>query len=115
MEVEDFTTFANRFSIVFKAVDVTKNYNSPKISVYPNPVTEKRFNLQTINLGTGKYTVTLINTKGQSVLTTSINHISAVSAETIHLNNVLSLGLYTVILKSEDGKIFRSELLVDTK
>jgi len=111
----DPASFTNRFSIVFKAANIVKYYNSPKISVFPNPVTENVFNLQTINLGTGKYTVTLINTKGQTIPAASINHISAVTTETIHLNRILSAGMYTVILKSEDGTIYQSELMANCK
>jgi len=106
----DAATYANRFSIVFKANVVAVN-NATKISVYPNPVTEKVFTIQTQNVAAGKYNVSMINAMGQTVMTTTINHAAGVSNETISMDRVLSSGMYTVVLKSADGKLYQSELL----
>jgi len=106
----DAATYANRFSIVFKANVVAVN-NATKISVYPNPVTEKVFTIQTQNVAAGKYSVSMINAMGQTVMTTTINHAAGVSNETISMDRVLSSGMYTVVLKSADGKQYQSELL----
>jgi len=106
----DAATYANRFSIVFKANVVAVN-NATKISVYPNPVTEKVFTIQTQNVAAGKYSVSMINAMGQTVMTTTINHAAGVSNETISMDRVLSSGMYTVVLKSADGKLYQSELL----
>ena len=106
----DVATYANRFSIVFKANVVAVN-NATKISVYPNPVTEKVFTIQTQNVAAGKYNVSMINAMGQTVMTTTINHAAGVSNETIRMNKVLSAGMYTVVLKGADGMQYQSELL----
>ena len=106
----DVATYANRFSIVFKANVVAVN-NATKISVYPNPVTEKVFTIQTQNVAAGKYNVSMINAMGKKVMTTTINHAAGVSNETIRMNIVLSSGMYTVVLKGADGMQYQSELL----
>ena len=53
----------------------------------------------------------MINAMGQTVMTTTINHAAGVSNETIRMNKVLSSGMYTVVMKSADGKLYQSELL----
>ena len=107
---KDSGTYASRFSIVFKENVVAVN-NSTKISVYPNPVAEKVFTIQTLNVAAGRYNVSMINAMGQTVMTTTINHAAGVSNETIRMDKVLSSGMYTVVMKSADGKLYQSELL----
>ena len=108
----DAATYANRFSVVFKASKVMQIVNSGKLSVYPNPVTDKVVTVQTTNIAAGKYNVTMINNIGQTVLTTTINHLSGSTTETIKMNKVLPSGVYTMLLKNTNGTgNYQSELL----
>ena len=108
----DAATYANRFSVVFKATKIMPTVNSGKLSVYPNPVTDKVVTVQTINIAAGKYNVSFINNLGQTVLTTTINHLSGSTTETIRMNKVLPSGVYTLMLKNTNGTgVYQSELL----
>ena len=109
----DASTFANRFSIVFKASKTIPVVISGKLSVYPNPVTDKVVTVQTLNIATGKYNVTLTNNMGQTVFSSTINHLSGSSIETIKMNKSMTSGVYTMLLKNTDGTgLYQSELLV---
>ena len=82
------------------------------ITVYPNPVTEKSFTLQMLNVAGGKYNVVLINNLGQEVFNTPITHVEGSSSETITMNKALSGGVYTIVLRSTEGKgVYQTELL----
>ncbi len=109
----DANTYKNRFSVVFKSakvVPVTTVKGS--ISVYPNPVTEKVFTIQTAKIAVGKYKVVIVNNLGQEVFNTTINHTEGSTTETIKMNKSVSSGLYTVVLRSEEGKgVYNTELL----
>ena len=108
----DAATYANRFSVVFKASKTIPVVNSGKLSVYPNPVTDKVVTVQTLNIASGKYNLSLINNMGQTVVTTIINHLSGSITETIRMNKVLPTGVYTMMLKNTNGSgIYQSELL----
>ena len=86
--------------------------NSGKLSVYPNPVTDKVVTILTTNIAAGKYNVSMINNMGQTILTTTINHLSGSTTETIKMNKVLPSGVYTMMLKNTDGTgVYQSELL----
>ena len=108
----DAATYANRFSVVFKSDKTMPIVNSSKLSVYPNPVSDKVVTVQTLNIVSGKYNVSLINNMGQTVLTSTINHLSGSTTETISMNKVLPSGMYTLTLKNTDGTAnYQSELL----
>ena len=108
----DAATYQNRFSVVFKQAKVVPAATATgKISVYPNPVTNNTVTLQTANVAAGKYNVVLINSLGQEVFNTTINHTAGSTTETINMNKMIT-GLYTVALKSVDGKVvFNTELI----
>ena len=109
----DAVTYKDRFSIVFKSAKVVPVATTGKgsITVYPNPVTEKAFTIQTANVAAGKYNVVLVNSVGQEVMNTIINHVQGSSNETIKLNKLMT-GMYTVVLSSTDGKVkYTTELL----
>ena len=80
--------------------------------MYPNPVTEQSFTLQTMNIASGKYHVLLVNNLGQEVLSTEITHKEGSSSEIITMNKTLPSGIYTIALRSEEGKgVYQTELL----
>ena len=109
----DTVTYKDRFSVVFKKVAVVPvAIVKGKISVYPNPVTEQSFTLQTMNIASGKYHVLLVNNLGQEVLSTEITHKEGSSSEIITMNKTLPSGIYTIALRSEEGKgVYQTELL----
>ncbi len=109
----DATTYKERFSIVFKpAAVVPVTTVKGKITVYPNPVTERAFTVQMLNIAAGKYNVVLVNNLGQEVFNSAVTHKEGSSSETITMNRSLSGGMYTLVLRSVDGKtVYNTELL----
>ncbi len=109
----DANTYKNRFSVVFKSAKVVPATTvKGNISVYPNPVTEKSFNLQLTGIATGKYNVVIVNSLGQEVFNTTINHKEGSTTENVKMNQSIPGGLYTVVLRSAEGKgVYNTELL----
>jgi len=106
-------TYQNRFSVVFKSAKVVPATTvKGNISVYPNPVTGKSFTIQTANVAAGKYNVVMVNSLGQEIFNTVINHKDGSTTETIKMNKAVTGGMYTVVLKSAEGKgVYNTELL----
>ena len=109
----DAATYQNRFSVVFKSAKVVPaTIVKGSISVYPNPVTEKTFTIQTANVAAGKYNVVMVNSLGQEVMSTTINHVQGSTTETIKMNKSVVGGLYTLVLRSSDSKtVYNTELI----
>ena len=109
----DAQSYKDRFSVVFKQSKVVPVINvKGSINVFPNPVTAKSFKVQTSNIAAGKYTVVMVNSFGQEVSSTPITHVEGSNNETITMSKRLSTGVYTLVLKSAEGKtIYQTELL----
>ena len=110
----DIQSYKDRFSIVFKQSKVVVPVVTVKgsISVFPNPVTAKSFKVQTSNIASGKYNVVMVNTFGQEVMSTPITHVEGSNTETIKMSKALTSGVYTLVLKSAEGKtVYQTELL----
>ena len=109
----DAQSYKDRFSVVFKQSKVVPVINvKGSINVFPNPVTAKSFKVQTTNIAAGKYNVVMVNSFGQEVSSTPITHVEGSNNETITMSKRLSTGIYTLVLKSAEGKtIYQTELL----
>ncbi|HEX8331268.1 MAG TPA: T9SS type A sorting domain-containing protein [Segetibacter sp.] len=80
------------------------NMNSVKtgVTVYPNPLTDKSFNLQLNNKEKGTYTLRLINSAGQLVFSSVVSHSGGSSSQTVQLNKELPKGIYQLEITRED-------------
>ena len=107
---KDAATYEGRFSVVFKAAKVNPIIVKGAISIYPNPVSNNKFNLQMSNLVKGTYTVSVINNLGQVVLNSTISNESGESLKTI-ASKGLTTGVYTVQVIGKSGS-YNSELIV---
>ena len=94
-----------------KVVAVNIGTGKGQVAVYPNPISGNMFNLQMNNIVKGTYTVRLINSLGQEVLTTKISHEEGSSSETI-TTKMLASGIYSLLLAGEDGVLCNTELIV---
>ena len=107
---KDALTYQGRFSVVFKAAKVNPVFVKGTISIYPNPVTNSKFNLQMSNMEKGTYTVNVINNLGQVVLNSTISNESGESLKTI-ASKGLTTGVYTVQVIGKSGS-YNTELIV---
>lgn len=64
------------------------------IVIYPNPVTNNTIGLQFTNLQKGIYTVKLLNSMGQMLYTTPLNHNGSNSSQTITPPRMMAKGNY---------------------
>ncbi len=98
-------TYANRFSVVFKAASKAATTTTPIVtsgmSVYPNPMVGNNL---TVRLGSevvaGKYEVSITNSLGQTVSKSIMLHSGVNSAKTITTASKLAGGVYQVTITS---------------
>lgn len=82
-------------------VKVVMGNSIQAISVFPNPVENGIIHLQFSNQPPGTYSIRLINSVGEVILSKNVNH-NGNSSETIRYKN-LSKGIYNVEIKKPDG------------
>ncbi len=109
-------TYANRFSVVFKAANKVATTATPivssNLSVYPNPLVGKTI---TVRLGSeavaGKYVVNVYNSLGQQVHTGVYNY--AGSVMNCKLPQALAKGGYQLLVVQEGKVVGKSNLIVE--
>jgi len=97
--------------IAWVNIDATTPSVESSIKVYPNPVIGQQFNLQLNDLPKGTYTLQLINTQDQVVLTQSFAHNGVNGSASIPIKNYLPSGYYYLQLNNDKNlftqKIYR--------
>ena len=99
-----------RFSVIFKAAKVSPVIVKGAVSIYPNPVSNGKFNLQMSNMEKGTYTVRVFNNLGQEVMNSTINNEAGTAVKTIAAKG-LSVGVYTVQVVGKTGS-YNTELII---
>jgi len=107
----DVATYQGRFSVVFKAAKFTSTSVKGAVSIYPNPVSNGKFNLQLSNLEKGTYTVRVLNSLGQEVIKNFISNEVGISNNNIFANS-LATGVYTVQVVGKAGT-YTTELIIN--
>lgn len=83
-----------------------------KLGVYPNPVTNRTFNVTFDAMSKGNYTVTLVNTSGFNVMNKVVN-VTGKSINAITLPGSIVSGMYVVNVFDASGKqTYTTKLLV---
>lgn len=81
------------------------------ISVYPNPVETRYFNINFEKVLPGKYTIELTDVSGRKVLNQVVN-INGVQAQRINLPRATNGGMYLIKVMGEDGKSVYNDKVV---
>jgi sugar lactone lactonase YvrE len=89
--------------------EVKGNY---MVSVYPNPVTNKFFNVQFDRLVNGQYTLSLTDVSGRLVYEKALNINVTGQMEKINLPRGAGGGMYLVKLTGSDSKVVYSDKIV---
>ncbi len=97
-----------QYSNIIKIPASTK----PDISIYPNPITNKTVNLQTMNLAPGKYNVALIYPGGVMQQLKSIEVTEAQGYEQIYLPKQLNPGIYRLRVSGLDNTVITKTITV---
>ena len=92
------------YSTTVKVIRQTKT----GISIFPNPVLDRKMNIQLDGFEAGKYTLNVYNINGQNVLTTSINMENSSIAQTIALPNSTKAGVYQVELTNGANRVVKT-------
>ena len=82
------------------------------ISIYPNPVTNGSLSLQFNDQPKGSYDIRVLNSVGQIVFKTMINHNGGSATQTMQLPLSLSMGMYNLEVISPDGTINVERMIV---
>jgi hypothetical protein len=86
---------------------------SEKISIYPNPVTENKFQIQFDKTGTGIHTLQVVELSGKIILNRKVNISGAGQVETIELNPEMARGVYLVkVINSASKTVYSDKVLV---
>lgn len=83
----------SKFSSVVKIADVT---TKSAISIFPNPATGGKVNLQLQNKAEGKYTVRVVDMMGKVQLSQVVQHLGSTSVSNMTLPAGLNAGLYVL-------------------
>ncbi len=94
---------AERFSVVFGKVNLPYvNPGKDGFTVYPNPVTEQRFNIQFADKPAGTYQVQIVDQSGRAVMVQTVKHVGGNFTYSMDLGKRHGKGLYQV--KISNGK-----------
>ncbi|MFT3682113.1 MAG: GEVED domain-containing protein [Ferruginibacter sp.] len=72
------------------------------ISVYPNPVTDGIIKLKFSNMEQGDYSVKLLNTLGQTIITAEVNNSSNNTLKEINVQGKIAKGIYHLEINKND-------------
>jgi len=75
-----------------------------KISIYPNPISGKTFNIQLNKLEVGNYQLSIINNEGKVMSTQIINNPGGISTIPISINISLANGFYRLKLSNVNNQ-----------
>ncbi len=95
-------------SSVVKVLIVTARQS---ITVYPNPIKDAVINLQMERQPAGAYGIKLMNTQGQIVLLSVIQHLAGTSTEKINLEKGIARGIYTLEVITPADKVISNKLI----
>ncbi len=83
---------------------------SGTIAVYPNPVKGHEANVQMAHLATGKYQVSLVNSAGVQVMTSTINHQMGTGSDKLSIQKHLAAGNYVLRIMNGSTVIGQTKL-----
>ena len=82
------------------------------VSIYPNPVATKMFNVEFEKVPAGKYQLVLTDASGRNVLAQTLKINASGQLERINLPRTAGGGMYLIKLTGEDGKVIYSDKIV---
>ena len=107
--IQSLETDGKKLYSVIVRVD-TKN-GTIKITIYPNPVTDGQFVLQTPDLKKGVYNLNVFNSTGQKVYTQLLNHTGGFVTQSVQLPSSVKPGLYHLQLIGDEGALTKTFII----
>lgn len=90
----------------------TNASHNDSILLFPNPVTSGEFKIQFDNIVSGKYTVEVIDARGQLAVKKEVSTGGKVNVISIALPGSITKGIYIVRMSDQDNKIVFSDKIV---
>lgn len=88
-------------SFISKTAVVIMNARNAALTIFPNPVINKRINIRSNEMAKGKYTVLLHNPQGREVIRLGIDHPGGSFNKIIYCSSMLPSGIYYLRLANE--------------
>ena len=85
-------------------VKVSMDKGRPGIDIYPNPVLDRQLNIRFDEMKKGIYQLRMINTTGQLIFSTSINHAGSTAIHTVLPTKIFADGTYRIEITGPDKK-----------
>ena len=82
------------------------------ISVYPNPVENKKIQVQFVNQAAGQYNIQLVNNAGQQVYSAIMQLTGTNATKSIQLDGSTPAGVYQLTIFSTDGNKSSQQVLI---
>jgi hypothetical protein len=102
--------YQNKVGVTDKFVSEIKG--NQEISIYPNPVANKNFNVQFDKVPMGRYNLVLTDASGRSVLSRALNIGVKGQVERISLPRAAGGGMYLVKLTGADTRVVYADKIV---
>ncbi len=102
----------NGKSIISRILVYSSFHKNPSIIVAPNPVEDKRINLQLNNLEKGKVLLELFNSNSQCVFSTCIENEGGICTKSILVPNTCSTGVYNLLVRTLNAKTVNSRVFI---
>ncbi len=99
------------FAMQSEVVHVKINTVSSVLAVYPNPITAGQIKIAGGEMEKGIYLIQLLNTHGQQMLQTSINHTGGLFNQVIYINKKPAAGMYYLQILHNNEKYNLSVLI----
>lgn len=90
---------------------VAVNNSSVNFSIYPNPVTGKQLSLYVPQLEGGTYSIQFVNTSGQVIINTIIQHAGGLFSRSFELPSAAARGIYYLSING-NTQTYNKQLLV---
>jgi hypothetical protein len=109
--VSDFANANFAFSKNKNENAVAKTIVKNAVNIYPNPVSDKKLNIQFNNLVKGKYVIQLNDMEGKTIMQKEVN-ISGSQTESLYVSSI-SAGMYALRVINEKGEnIYNNKVIV---
>jgi hypothetical protein len=94
-----------------KTVTVTLTEEKPEMKIYPNPVQDYQVNIKLTNLAKGKYSVQLIDMKGQLVMVREIEYNGGTGSVPLLIDRQNVTGIYYLQLSDKKTKLIQKIMI----
>ena len=102
----------NGKQLLSQVLILNNQHKKAEIIIAPNPVTDKKINLQLSNIEKGNVVIDVYSSNLQKVFSTNFTNIGVVTSKSVCLPSFCVTGIYTVKITLANGQVFTRSVLV---